>query len=242
MLKTSLAGRTFIEGFEDCALRAYRCPAGVLTIGYGHTLGVKPGDVLPNVAAADALLSADLASFEAELNRLLAGVATTQHQFDAMLSLEFNIGVDNFSGSTVLKMHKAADYAASAAAFHLWCNALVDGQLEPLPGLVRRRSAEAVVYLTANDDEHPMPAPVSLAPMARAIGAPAGMLSVGMSGDQVATLETKLEALGLYAGAIDGDFGPATRTAVVAFQRRRNLMVDGIVGPETWSALEKAAA
>ncbi len=160
-MQVSTQGRSLIESFEGCRLAAYLCPAGVPTIGYGHTAGVKMGDTLPDKTAADNLLSQDLVGFAGQMDRALAGVPASQHQFDAMVSLAFNIGMGNFSTSTVMRQHKAGQYAAAAAAFALWNKATVDGQLQVLPGLVSRRAAEAALYQTADINAENMPRAVS---------------------------------------------------------------------------------
>lgn len=170
----SPAGRSFIEGFEGCRLQAYLCPAGIPTIGYGHTDNVKMGDTLSDQAAADALLSADLVRFGNVVSFDIDRAATTQHEFDAMTSLAFNIGLGGFVTSTVLRLHKAGDKAGAARAFGLWNKATIDGQLQPVAGLTRRRAAEAAVYLTPEEQPHPMPEPV-IAPesMPQAVATPA---------------------------------------------------------------------
>lgn len=158
MWPASTEGRAFIESFEGLSLRAYLCPAGVWTIGYGHTGGVKAGDTLADQAAADALLAGDLVRFGTDVEQDLHGAPTTQHQFDAMLSLAFNIGSAGFLGSTVLRQHRAGNHAAAASAFGLWNKAMIGGVLQAVPGLTRRRAAEAVVYLTPEAETHPLAA------------------------------------------------------------------------------------
>jgi lysozyme len=180
MREVSAEGRTFIENFEGFVDHAYRCPAGVLTIGYGHTLGVKPGQTMTR-AEADATLAMDLLSFGARLDALLGDTPTTGHQFDAMESLAFNIGfgdakrgVEGFETSSVLRLHRKGDTAGAARSFGLWNKATVDGVLTPLAGLTRRRAAEAAVYLTPEEAPHPMPLPAPVDPgsMPQAVAAP----------------------------------------------------------------------
>ena len=91
-------------------------------------------------AESTRLLRADLAKFEAGVNALAP--VTTQGQFDALVSFAFNVGLANFKGSTLLKKHNAGDYAGAAAQFPLWNKAA--GKV--LPGLVKRRAAEAQIY------------------------------------------------------------------------------------------------
>jgi lysozyme len=141
---TSDAMRAKIEGWEGLRLNAYQDSVGVWTIGYGHTgPDVTPGQTITN-AQADALLAADLGKFEAGITRAVGGAATTQGQFDAMVSLSYNIGLGNFGQSTVLREHLQGAYQQAADAFLLWNKA--GGQV--LPGLVTRRQGERAVYLS----------------------------------------------------------------------------------------------
>lgn len=167
-MNISVTGRELIASFEGLRLEAYLCPAGVWTIGYGHTKGVKPGDKLSDKTEAQMLLSEDLAVWNAGVWGAIAGANTTQSQFDAMVSLAFNIGLAGFRTSSVLRQHKAGNYMAAADAFRLWNKATVDGNLVALPGLTRRRAAEAALYLA---DE-----PLSEA-MPQEVEAPAGATS-----------------------------------------------------------------
>jgi lysozyme len=135
------AGIELIKSFEGLRLKAYRCSAGVLTIGYGHTSGVTEGQEIDE-AEAERLLREDIAEFEAGVSR----VATdpTPNQFSAMVSLAFNIGLAAFGRSTVLRKHNAGDHADAAEAFMLWNKA--GGRV--LQGLIRRRAAERALYLS----------------------------------------------------------------------------------------------
>lgn len=151
MMKTSAEGVALIKEFEGFRARAYLCPAGVPTIGYGTTKGVTHEDVRNGRAVsrdlADSYLRRDLAQFEAGVLRLCARTPT-QPQFDAMVSLAYNIGLGGFERSTVLRAHNAGDGMAAARAFGLWNKSRVGGVLQVLPGLTRRRAAEAALYLT----------------------------------------------------------------------------------------------
>jgi lysozyme len=138
------AGLEIVKRNEGLRLKAYICPAGVLTIGYGSTgPHVRPGMVITE-AEADRLLNEDLDRFEEAVKRY-AGKAT-QNQFDAMVSLAFNIGIANFRKSSVLRAHVAGNYAGAANAFALWNKAKVGGVLKELAGLTRRRAEEARLY------------------------------------------------------------------------------------------------
>lgn len=143
-MKTSQAGINLIKSFEGLVLKAAPCPAGVPTVGYGHTgPDVYNGKVITAEQAED-LLRKDLAAFERGVLMYLDGVPTTQAQFDAMVSLAFNIGLGGFMRSSVLRHHKAGNRLRAAASFLMW----VKGGGKTLPGLVRRRNAERKLYLT----------------------------------------------------------------------------------------------
>jgi lysozyme len=140
------AGLGLLKQFEGCRLDAYPDDAGVWTIGYGHTDGVVEGMTISQ-AQADQLLLADTLHVVSVATTLLAGVALVQHQFDAMVSLAFNIGSRAFHSSTVLHQHRAGNYLAAADAFLMWDKDHQDGQLVVVPGLLRRRQIERAYYL-----------------------------------------------------------------------------------------------
>lgn len=136
-----------MKGWEGCRLTAYRCPAGVLTIGYGHTgADVRPGMKISQ-AEADALFDRDIETFAAKVTPLVAGTVLRQCRFDALVSIAYNIGVANFRSSTLLRRVKAnPDDPAIREAFGMWKNTRVNGKLTPMPGLIRRRREEADHY------------------------------------------------------------------------------------------------
>ena len=139
--------KQLIKGWEGCSLSAYRCPAGILTIGYGHTgPDVTPGKKITQ-AEADSLFDADIRKFAGKVAPLFSGVALTNNQFDALVSLAYNIGTLTVKAPTLLRMVKAnpAD-PAIRAEFLKHVNARINGTLKPLPGLVKRRTAEANHY------------------------------------------------------------------------------------------------
>lgn len=138
--KTGRAGIELIKKWEGLRLRAYLCPAGVWTIGFGHTRTAKPGMVI-TPAEAERLLLADLRAFEKALTSLVR-VRLNQNQFDALVSLIYNIGPTNFARSTLLKMLNAGDYRGAAAQFGRWTRA--GGKV--LAGLVSRRAEEAALF------------------------------------------------------------------------------------------------
>ena len=129
-----------IKRFEGLYLKAYVCPAGVLTIGYGHTRGVKPGDKI-NELQAEIYLREDVEACEIQLNYLTLPI--NQHQFDALCSFIFNLGIGNFMQSTLLKKLKAGDNTAADEILR-WDKS--GGKV--LPGLTARRKAEYDLFCT----------------------------------------------------------------------------------------------
>lgn len=135
--------------FERCELVAYRCPAGKWTIGWGMTYypaggRVKQGDRITQ-DQADAMFAQLLERDFAPAVRAAIGAAeTTPAQFGAMVALAYNIGAVKFTFSTVARRHRAGDIAGASAAFLLWNK--VKGAVSD--GLVRRRRAEAALYLS----------------------------------------------------------------------------------------------
>jgi lysozyme len=108
---------------------------------------VQPGDKITK-AHADNLLASDLVSYAKAIDEALGACEASQHEFDAMVSLAFNIGVAGFKGSTVLRLHRQGDHRGAARAFGMWNKATVNGTLQEVVGLTRRRAAETAFYLT----------------------------------------------------------------------------------------------
>ena len=134
---------SLIKQFEGCRLKAYLCPAGIWTCGYGSTgPDVGPGTVWTQRQAEDRLAS-DLKTFIDGVAAKLT-VPATPNQHAAMASLAYNIGLGNFGKSSVLRLHNQSDQKGAADAFLMWTKA---GGKELL-GLVRRRDAERSLYLT----------------------------------------------------------------------------------------------
>lgn len=130
---------------EGCRLRAYRDIAGVWTIGWGETEGVTPGEVWTQ-DLADARLCERLEQFAEGVDRRLTYPANP-HQRAAMVSLAYNIGLEGFSGSSVLRAHNAGNTLAAARAFALWNKARIHGVLQEVRGLTARRARESALYL-----------------------------------------------------------------------------------------------
>lgn len=141
-MKTSEAAKQAIGTFEGLKLKAYRCPSGVLTIGYGHTKGVYEGMVITKQQAL-AFLDEDLADVERNINARFPVI--TQSKFDAMISLSFNIGIQAFNTSTLYRKAKVnLNDSTIRAEFMRWVHS--NGKV--LPGLMSRRTWEANLYFS----------------------------------------------------------------------------------------------
>lgn len=206
------AGYRLIKEFEAGprgaslpALVPYYCPAGKLTIGWGHTgPDVVPG-MLISEAEAHELLEHDLDWAEEAVERICP--KANENEFAAMVSLAFNIGAGGFKGSTVARLHNRGDKAGAAAAFALW-RKITDprtGQLVDSAGLIRRRHVEAGLYLQPVIVTAAMPQQVATPPAAVAsrtviaggIGAATAAASMADQIDQVTPILTSLTTAGL---------------------------------------------
>lgn len=146
-LAPSTKVENFIEGWETCRLNAFKpTPNDVWTCGWGATGPDIGPDTVWTQPEADARFDRDLSRFGAGVWLHLTG-PTSQQQYDAMVSLSYNIGIANFSASTVLRLHNAGDYTGAAANFADWNKQRDDeGELVVLDGLTKRRTAEAAIY------------------------------------------------------------------------------------------------
>lgn len=156
-----------IRKWEGCSLKSYKCPAGVWTIGYGHTDGVKEGDTI-TMDEAKHLLETDVLVYADCVNKAVKYPLLTQSMFDALVSFTYNNGCGSLQSSTLLKKLNTAQVAAAANEFDRWVNAKdpKTGQMRPLPGLVKRRAEEKSLFLIDDEEpaitfaDHPESAPV----------------------------------------------------------------------------------
>lgn len=206
-MKTSQNGIDLIKKYEGCRLESYKCPAGVWTIGYGHTSGVTDGQKITQ-AQADAYLISDLEKFEKKVEKYNAKYSWTQNEFDALVSFAFNIGsIDQ------LTANGTRERSVIAEKFILYNKAA--GKV--LSGLTKRREEEKKLFLSGK--------------LGRST------VKYGSRGEDVTFLQQRLTANGYGVGSIDGIFGNKTLEAVKAFQIENGLTVDGIVGVNTWAKL-----
>ena len=131
-----------VAKFEGCRLEAYKCPAGVWTIGYGHTEGVRAGMTLANIEEARKILNEDLAKCSKYVNRLIddgtISFEMNQNRFDALVSFTFNCGVGNLT--KLVKGSTAEEVALKILDYNR-------GGGKILPGLTKRRQAERDLFV-----------------------------------------------------------------------------------------------
>jgi len=159
-VKISEAGIQLIKSFEGCHNTPYRCPAALWTAGYGHVLYPDQASLKTPERALygirdehnrtfeydeiDSLLEKDLQRFEAGVLRLCPASNDRQSNFDAMVSLAFNVGLGNLQASTLRMKYNRNEYEAAADEFLKWnkCGGKI------LAGLTRRRAAERALFLS----------------------------------------------------------------------------------------------
>ena len=151
-MNTSAHAVNLIKQFEGFYSKAYLCPAGKWTIGWGHTRNVKPEDVCSK-ELAEIYLKEDLQE-AARVVDYYVKVPLNQNQYDALTSFCFNVRPELFRTSTLLKKLNAGDYQGAADQFSRW---LYGGdqngdkkitKADALPGLIKRRAAERALFLS----------------------------------------------------------------------------------------------
>ena len=141
-MKASIDAYELIKQFEGLRLEAYLCPAGIWTIGYGHTSGVSPNSFI-TIQEADEYLHRDVATIEMKLNKL--NLILRQCQWDAIISFVFNVGIGNFKASTLLaKIRINPDDNSIMDEFLRWVYA--NGKV--MRGLQKRRLTEMKLYFS----------------------------------------------------------------------------------------------
>ncbi len=141
-MKASVDAYELIKQFEGLRLEAYLCPAGIWTIGYGHTSGVSPNSFI-TIQEADEYLHRDVAAIEMQLNKL--NLSLRQCQWDAIVSFVFNVEIGNFKASTLLaKIRINPDDNSIIDEFLRWVYA--NGKV--MRGLQKRRLTEMKLYFS----------------------------------------------------------------------------------------------
>ena len=216
--KIGQAGLNLIKQFEGCRLSAYQCAAGVWTIGYGHTAGVKKGMAITQ-AQADAYLKQDCEKFEKYVNSAAYVPITeslNQNQFDALVSFAFNLGQGN------LKKLCAGRTASQIATSMLqYCKA--NGKV--LAGLRRRRVAEQALF-----NKTVAVSPATSTSKAESEDYNMKVIKKGSKGNAVKVWQI------IVGATSDGNFGSGTESKTIAWQKNHGLTPDGIVGKNSWKA------
>jgi lysozyme len=186
------AGLNLIKSFESLRLNAYKDPAGIWTVGYGHT----GPDVYPELkiskADAERLLAEDLRESE-EATQNLVTAPLNDNQFAAVVSFAFNAGNGALKGSTLRKKLNQKDYKAAADEFLKWVYTTIKGKKVALPGLARRREQERNLFLSR---------PVVLEPMRMAISpgpiiVPESVIGAGSADQYDTDFANFIQSLGL---------------------------------------------
>jgi len=235
-MQISRKGLDLIKRHEGLRLKAYLCPAGVWTIGYGSTgPHVIKGKVITE-SEAEALLVKDVRRFEDGVNRLVK-VSLTQGQFDALVSFAFNCGVGALQKSTLLKKLNAGRYDAVPAELMKWTK----GGGRELPGLVKRRRDEAGLWRSISDGdtagraEGPVEPPKPPKTMAQsktgntAIGGvvAGGMIIATQAKEGAETAKGISDAIGVPVLIVIG-LAIIAGAAFVWYDRRRKLTEEGV--------------
>jgi len=224
-VKTSSKGIALIKVHEGKRLTAYLCPAGVWTIGYGHTTGAGSPSVSKGMkiteAEADAILKRDLGAFERGVMNAVK-VPLTQGQFDALVSFAFNCGIGALKKSTLLRKLNAGAYDAVPAELMKWTR----GGGKVLPGLVRRRREEAALWRDLDET-----ATAGRADVAEVDTPPAKPKT-----DTPISPKSRIA----QGSVVAGGSGAALGVAAVADAANKLQQADGLVTTGTWLSIAAA--
>ena len=213
-MRTGETGLNLIKGFEGLRLNAHYAPTEKWTVGYGHNHSARHGMTVTE-HEADQLLKEDVSPIEKVIEETVMA-PLNQNEYDALTSLIFNIGEDNFRKSAVLKHLNRGDRLAAAAAFENWTKARLNGELVTLDGLVRRRAAEKSLFLMPMNADIVVPSSdVRPAPECDGGGAAGDLKAVPFSDDgenlrrgrELSTDEREARGRALFAAAqaLSGD-------------------------------------
>lgn len=217
--KIGQAGLALIKQFEGCRLVAYQCSAGVWTIGYGHTAGVHKGMKITQ-AQAEEYLKHDVAKFEKYVNNPSYVPFTdklNQNQFDALVSFAFNLGQGN-----VKKLCTGRVMNQIPSAMQQYCKAAG----KTLPGLQRRRKAEAALY----NKKVESCTGATTTTVKESEDYSMNTIKKGNKGNAVKVWQI------IIGTTADGNFGSGTESMTKTWQKNHGLTADGIVGKNSWKA------
>jgi len=202
-----------LKKFEGCRLKAYRCPANVLTIGYGHTSAAGAPEVTEGMTITQdealEILHRDLIKYEQGVLELVK-VELTQNQFDVLVDFAYNAGIGALKSSTLLRKVNAGDFDAVPDELMKWTK----GGGKVLPGLVKRRQAEGVWWRAHehhSDDHHdhrtePDPVPAKKMAESKQGNSAIAIGALGSVGAAKEVVEQVQEANDLF-GTVLGLFG-----------------------------------
>lgn len=242
-MKLSHDGLNLIKAFEGCLkpigggkFKPYVCPAGVLTIGWGHTNhhGRKfDKSSVWTQEECDAELASDMARFEAAVAHLVK-VPLTQYQNDALVSFAYNCGDGNLSKSTLLKKINAGDMDGAAQEFQKWNK----GAGKVLKGLVRRRASESLLFRNVPDYDYDGVPDA----MPQQVDAPETDAPLPSSSNVEARVaQEALKNLGyLEVGICNGEWGSRSVAAMSAFEHDRGIEINGLLDDDSKAELEAA--
>ena len=148
-MRTGDTGLNLIKGYEGLRMTAHYAPSEQWTVGYGHVSSARHGMSVTE-GDAERLLKDDVQPIEQLIGDTVRA-PLNQNEHDALVSLIFNIGEDNWKRSTALRKLNAGDKIGAANAIELWTKAYVNNELVSLDGLVRRRAAEKSLFLMPTD-------------------------------------------------------------------------------------------
>lgn len=253
-MKTSSKGIQIIKESEGCATKAYICPAGKLTIGYGRTTGVSVGQTITK-AQAEEYLKVDLVRYEKKVDKYSSIYDFNQNQFDALVSFAYNIGsIDGLTKNGTRTIKQISDKF----------NAYIKGDGRVLPGLVTRRAKEKKLFDTpvskpttntkydiqvlsiqkwlnktykAGLVEDGIYGSKTKATLVNLMKKDFSTLKKGSTGNRVRLLQSFLYCEGFDTKGIDGSFGTNTEKAVIAYQKVKGLVPDGKVGNKTFTKI-----
>jgi lysozyme len=234
-MKTSPRGIEDLVLSEGLRLKAYRDSVGVWTIGVGHaaTSGAPPipkaGMTITRQEALD-ILARDLVRYEKDVNAVLPNVP--QHVFDGAVSFHFNTGA--IKRASWVNSYKRGDMAAARAAFMTW---------RKPPEIIGRRTREADLIFKGKYHSKPVGEPVTPVDPSSPILRKGDGFSTNVTpayANAIKVAQRLLNERGFISGwSPDGRFGSGTEAMVKAFQRQRNLVADGVIGPATWAELRR---
>ena len=239
-----------LKKFEGCKLKAYRCPANICTIGYGHTSAAGAPAVMDGMTItqrqADDILRQDLVKYEAAVQGLVTRTLT-QHQFDVLVDFAYNAGIGALKSSTLLKKINAGGFDAVPSELMKWTK----GGGRVLPGLVRRRQAESAWWASPpsatqtpeqafehEQEQRTDPDPVPVRTMADSKQGNAALLTAGIGSlgvvKEIATQakdasDTADQLAGLFANVnFLGMLAVMGLAAAIWYWRKKNMDRDGV--------------